>query len=208
MPRITAARASEQRERILDAALTCFAREGFHAATVQDIVAESGLSPGAIYGYFKGKTEIAMAIASERHTMERRRMEFALAAPDIDTSLQRLLDGFVLELRNPAERRWRHLAVQLWAESLSNPRLKREALGGVSQAVDVLSRMIAQAQNRGSWPKHLDPAYAARVMIAILQGISLQRAWDDRVDVERFAAALRMMLDPASNKPGRTTKGA
>ena len=208
MPRITAARASEQRERILDAALTCFAREGFHAATVQDIVAESGLSPGAIYGYFKGKTEIAMAIASERHTMERRRMEFALAAPDIDTSLQRLLDGFVLELRNPAERRWRHLAVQLWAESLSNPRLKREALGGVSQAVDVLSRMIAQAQRRGSWPKHLDPAYAARVMIAILQGISLQRAWDDRVDVERFAAALRMMLDPASNKPGRTTRGA
>ena len=208
MPRITAARASEQRERILDAALTCFAREGFHAATVQDIVAESGLSPGAIYGYFKGKTEIAMAIASERHTMERRRMEFALAAPDIDTSLQRLLDGFVLELRNPAERRWRHLAVQLWAESLSNPRLKREALGGVSQAVDVLSRMIAQAQSRGSWPKHLDPASAARVMIAILQGISLQRAWDDRVDVERFAAALRMMLDPASNKPGRTTRGA
>ena len=208
MPRITAARASEQRERILDAALTCFAREGFHAATVQDIVAESGLSPGAIYGYFKGKTEIAMAIASERHTMERRRMKFALAAPDIDTSLQRLLDGFVLELRNPAERRWRHLAVQLWAESLSNPRLKREALGGVSQAVDVLSRMIAQAQNRGSWPKHLDPAYAARVMIAILQGISLQRAWDDRVDVERFAVALRMMLDPASNKPGRTTRGA
>jgi AcrR family transcriptional regulator len=52
--RITAARASAQRERILDAALTCFAREGFHAATMQDIVAESGLSPGAIYGYFKG----------------------------------------------------------------------------------------------------------------------------------------------------------
>ena len=208
MPRITAARANEQRERILDAALTCFAREGFHAATVQDIVAESGLSPGAIYGYFKGKTEIAMAIASERHAMERRRMEFALASPDIETSLQRLLDGFVLELRNPAERRWRHLAVQLWAESLSNPRLKREALGGVSQAVDVLSRMIAQAQSRGSWPKHLDPASAARVMIAILQGISLQRAWDERVDIERFAVALRMMLDPASDKPGRTTRGA
>ena len=208
MPRITAARANEQRERILDAALTCFAREGFHAATVQNIVVESGLSPGAIYGYFKGKTEIAMAIASERHAMERRRMEFALAAPDIETSLQRLLDGFVLELRNPAERRWRHLAVQLWAESLSNPRLKREALGGVSQAVDVLSRMIAQAQSRGSWPKHLDPASAARVMIAILQGISLQRAWDERVDIERFAVALRMMFDPASDKPGRTTRGA
>ena len=199
MPRISAARANEQRGRILDAALTCFAREGFHAATVQDIVEESGLSPGAIYGYFKGKTEIAMAIASERHAMERRRMEFALAAPDIDTSLRRLVEGFVLELRNPKERRWRHLAVQLWAESLSNPRLKREALAGVSQAVDVLAPMIAQAQRQGRWPRHLDPASAARVMVAVLQGISLQLAWDERVDIERFAVALRIMLDPRSD---------
>jgi len=60
VPRISAARANAQRERILDAALTCFAREGFHAATMQDIVTESGLSPGAIYGYFKGKTEVVM----------------------------------------------------------------------------------------------------------------------------------------------------
>jgi AcrR family transcriptional regulator len=209
MPRISAARANEQRGRILDAALTCFAREGFHAATVQDIVEESGLSPGAIYGYFKGKTEIAMAIASERHAMERRRMEFALAAPDIDTGLQRLVEGFVLELRNPKERRWRHLAVQLWAESLSNPRFTnprftRDALAGVSQAVDVLAPMIAQAQRQGRWPQHLDPPSAARVMVAVLQGISLQLAWDGRVDIERFAVALRIMLDPCSDGSGVT----
>jgi AcrR family transcriptional regulator len=206
MPRISAARANEQRGRILDAALTCFAREGFHAATVQDIVVESGLSPGAIYGYFKGKTEIAMAIASERHAMERQRLESALATPDIDTSLQRLVEGFVLELRDPKERRWRHLAVQLWAESLSNPRLKREALAGVSQAVDVLAPMIARAQRQGRWPRHLDPTSAARVMVAVLQGISLQVAWDGKVDVERFAVALRIMLDPGAGseraKPG------
>ena len=101
MPRISAARANEQRGRILDAALTCFAREGFHAATVQDIVEESGLSPGAIYGYFKGKTEIAMAIAAERHAMERRRMELALAAPDIDTGLRRLVEEFRARIAQP-----------------------------------------------------------------------------------------------------------
>jgi AcrR family transcriptional regulator len=196
MPRISAARAKEQRTRILDAALTCFAREGFHAATVQDIVEESGLSPGAIYGYFKGKTEIAMAIAAERHVMERQRLESALAAPDIDRALQRLLEAFVFELRTPKERRWRHLAVQLWAESLSNPRLKREALAGLSQAVDLLAPMIAQAQREGRWPQHLDPASAARVMVAVLQGISLQVAWDSQIDIERFANALRIMLDP------------
>src|SRR3984957_17602858 len=166
VPRITAARASTQRERILDAALTCFAREGFHAATMQDIVAESGLSPGAIYGYFKGKTDVVMAIASERHAMERRRMEHALTTGDIDTSLARLVEGFVLGLRDPQEKKWRLLAVQLWAESLSNPRLKREALGGVTQAIEVLVPMIGKAQREGRWPAHLDPEPGAGGLIA------------------------------------------
>jgi len=196
VPRITPARASAQRERILDAALTCFAREGFHAATMQGIVAESGLSPGAIYGYFKGKTEVVMAIASERHAMERRRMEHALASANVETSLVRLIEGFVLGLRDPQEKRWRRLAVQLWAESLSNPRLKREALGGVAQAIEVLSPMIGKAQREGRWPAHLDPESAARVMIAILQGISLQLAWDDNIDIANYASALRIMIDP------------
>ena len=196
MPRITAARASAQRERVLDAALTCFAREGFHAATMQDIVAESGLSPGAIYGYFKGKTDVVMAIASERHAMERRRMEHALAASDLDTSLVRLTEGFVLGLRDPQEKKWRRLAVQLWAESLSSPRLKREAVAGVTQAIEVLSPMIGNAQREGRWPAHLDPDSAARVLIAVLQGISLQLAWDDTIDIPRFASTLRIMIDP------------
>jgi AcrR family transcriptional regulator len=196
VPRITAARASAQRERILDAALTCFAREGFHAATMQDIVAESGLSPGAIYGYFKGKTEMVMAITSERHAMERRRMEHALTTGDVDTSLVRLVDGFVLSLRDPQEKKWRRLAVQLWAESLSNPRLKREALDGVTQAIEVLAPMIGKAQREGRWSVHLDPKSAARVLIAILQGISLQLAWDDNIDIANFASALRIIIDP------------
>jgi AcrR family transcriptional regulator len=193
---LTPARATAQRERILDAALTCFAREGFHAATMQDIVAESGLSPGAIYGYFKGKTEMVMAIASERHAMERQRMENALAAPDIDTSVRRLVEDFVLGLRDPTEQRWRRLAVQLWAESLSNPRLKREALNGVTQAIDALSPLVGKAQAEGRWPAHLDPRSAARVMISVLQGISLQLAWDSSIDMASFASALRIMIDP------------
>jgi AcrR family transcriptional regulator len=196
VPRISAARASAQRERILDAALTCFAREGFHAATMQDIVTESGLSPGAIYGYFKGKTEVVMAIAFERHAMERQRMQHALTAGDLDASLVRLVEGFVLGLRDPEEKRWRKLAVQLWAESLSNPRLKREALAGVSQAVEILSPMIRKAQREGRWPRHLDPESAARVMVAVLQGVSLQLAWDDTIDIPSFASALRIMIDP------------
>jgi TetR/AcrR family transcriptional regulator, transcriptional repressor of aconitase len=196
VPKLTPARAKAQRDRILDAALTCFARQGFHAATMQDIVGESGLSPGAIYGYFAGKTDMVTAIASERHQMERRRMEYALAASSLEASLRRLLEEFVLELRDPREKLWRRLAVQLWAESLSNPALRREALLGVEQAIEALSRLIRKAQKEGRWPPHLNPASASRIMISILQGISLQWAWDDKIDIASFATALQIMIVP------------
>jgi hypothetical protein len=137
--------------------------------------------------------------------MERRRMENALAAPDIDTSVRRLVEDFVLGLRDPAEQCWRRLAVQLWAESLSNPRLRREALAGVTQAIDALSPLVGKAQAEGRWPAHLDPRSAARVMISILQGISLQLAWDSSIDMASFASALRIMIDPPATSTRSTT---
>jgi AcrR family transcriptional regulator len=53
-----------RRRQVLDAAVVCFARTGFHRTSMQDIVAESGLSPGAIYRYFTGKEEIVDATRS------------------------------------------------------------------------------------------------------------------------------------------------
>ena len=38
---------------------------------MQDIIAESELSAGAIYNYFKSKDEIIESIASDRHYIER-----------------------------------------------------------------------------------------------------------------------------------------
>jgi TetR/AcrR family transcriptional repressor of uid operon len=40
---------SERHIRILDAAERVFARAGFHAATMQDVAAEAGMSPGNLY---------------------------------------------------------------------------------------------------------------------------------------------------------------
>ncbi|OYX58321.1 MAG: hypothetical protein B7Y93_01850 [Micrococcales bacterium 32-70-13] len=42
---------SERQTRILDAAERVFARAGFHAATMQDVAAEAGMSPGNLYRY-------------------------------------------------------------------------------------------------------------------------------------------------------------
>ena len=63
MPKVTEAHLEARRSQILDAAWTCFARKGYHQATMQDICQESGLSPGAIYRYFESKEAILKAFS-------------------------------------------------------------------------------------------------------------------------------------------------
>jgi len=50
--------------RILLAAATAFAERGFHATTTRDIAAQAGLSPAALYVYFRSKEEVLFQIAT------------------------------------------------------------------------------------------------------------------------------------------------
>ena len=58
MPRITAAHEAEKRQHILAAARRVFVAKGFHEASIDDLVAESGVSVGAIYNYYGGKDQL------------------------------------------------------------------------------------------------------------------------------------------------------
>lgn len=58
----------ERREQILTAAITLFAEKGFHQATMNDIVAVSGLSKGGLYWHFDSKEAIVMAILEQVFT--------------------------------------------------------------------------------------------------------------------------------------------
>jgi len=52
----------ERKKQILEAASNVFARAGFDDARMDDIAAESGLSKGSLYWYFKNKDAIIQAI--------------------------------------------------------------------------------------------------------------------------------------------------
>src|SRR5262245_19988937 len=65
MPKVTEEHVEARRRQILNDAMRCFAREGFHRTTMQDIFREADLSPGAVYSYFKGKDELIGGIIVE-----------------------------------------------------------------------------------------------------------------------------------------------
>jgi AcrR family transcriptional regulator len=49
---------AERRAQIIKAAMTCFMRKGYSNTSMDDIVAESGLSKGSLYWYFKSKDDL------------------------------------------------------------------------------------------------------------------------------------------------------
>ena len=66
MPKISQSRREARRRDILEAALARFAENGFQPTGMADIVRRSGMSYGAVYGYFHSKDDIIEALADDR----------------------------------------------------------------------------------------------------------------------------------------------
>ncbi len=65
MPKVSPEYRRARRDEIAAAALRCLERDGVAGTSIADIVAESGLSAGAIYSHFTNKAEIARYLGRE-----------------------------------------------------------------------------------------------------------------------------------------------
>ncbi|MFC9970403.1 TetR/AcrR family transcriptional regulator [Spirillospora sp. NPDC127200] len=81
-------REAERQAQILSAAAAVFARQGYHGARMDDVVAESGLSKGTLYWYFKSKEELATSLVHQMLDAEQQAL--AVAAEADGPALQRL----------------------------------------------------------------------------------------------------------------------
>jgi len=118
----------DRRSQILDAALVCFAKRGFHQASMHDISAEAGISVGLIYRYFENKEAVISAMA-DRHKEEIGDMlERARQAPTLLESLEILFTAHCCENERRAIHRWPIWCAmsckQLWTVSPNSSRAR------------------------------------------------------------------------------------
>jgi TetR/AcrR family transcriptional regulator, transcriptional repressor of aconitase len=194
IPRVDQKHLEARREQILEAAIECFAHNGFHRTTMQDIMREAGLSVGAPYRYFKSKEQMIEAIAAERRARDREIILEAGAKEDIPKVLRTLIDRFEQALLDPRDRKGRRMAMQLWTEALRNPRILKTVRKGVDEPRRMLAAIVTRARDNDEMPKDIDPDAMARVLIALFQGFALQLAWDPRIDPKPFAKAIERMF--------------
>ena len=124
MPKVTEAHLEARHQQILDAASACFARQGFHQTTMQDICREADLSPGAVYRYFAGKEDIIGAVCQDCQQQNLAVIGAATGQSD-DTFevLDQLADSSFTKLDEPEALEHMYLIIQLWAESLRSPQI-------------------------------------------------------------------------------------
>jgi len=191
---MTAVRRAERRAEILEAAESCFARLGFHRATMRDVIAEAGLSAGCVYKHFQSKHEIIATIAADRHASEMDLLSEAEAAQDPVAALRLISRHFIEQLATRAGMKSRAVGVQTWAEALHDDEVLRHVRKGVEQPLAKIAALMARAQKEERIVTSVDPVALARISIALFHGFVLQKLWDPKVPLESYLAALDTLL--------------
>lgn len=195
MAKVTEAHRDARRRRILDAAAALFARSGLHQTSMADIVRESGISFGGIYGYFASKDDIIAATADERHRKEAELYARALALSDPVEALHQLVASYGRLLADPAERLQRRVGIHLWAEALCADSVHTLVTRGAEAARATVETLLRRAGAENRLVDGVDPAAAARSLVALFQGYVLQLSWSEESDTESYTRTVRLLLD-------------
>ncbi|MFD1825805.1 MULTISPECIES: TetR/AcrR family transcriptional regulator [Mumia] len=130
MPKVSEEHKRARREEIARAALRCFGEKGYAATSMADIIRESGLSAGAIYGYYTNKSELVReamrSVVVGRFTeLERAREGKATLRPS--ELVVEFLQGVTEAVVRPG------LIVQVWANAQLDPALEETVQGAVGE---------------------------------------------------------------------------
>jgi AcrR family transcriptional regulator len=200
MPKVTEAHSAARRQQIIDAAYRCFARKGFHQATMRDIYAEANLSPGAVYHYFDSKDAIIQASFEFDYQRSLALFDAARVSDDPLKALHELLDFFFRGLEGASALGAGRVNVQSWGEALVNPPLLSTIRRVLDGYLDALSQIIRSAQESGQIDQALDPRSVGRMVLSLYYGLELQKALDTTVEVDTYAAAIKSLLLSASQR--------
>lgn len=183
--------AERRRRQIMDAAIACFRRRGFHQATMAEICAEASISAGALYRYFSSKADIIGAIAEDKRG-------------ENDEAFMRTAeqDGFIPAVCLAARGFFEKFAdgdgaliADILAEAIRDDAVSESLRGADCASVQVFIEAIKAAQARGEIDATLDPEIATNTLFGAMEGIGLRRAFCRETDAEEAVSQFRALAE-------------
>ncbi len=204
MPKVSAEHRTARREQIVMAGWQCVAREGFHKTTMADVIRESGLSAGAVYGYFRSKDEIIAAIADRAVGTVDELFDAMMARPTPPTPSEaiRILTSQVVVLAELPAGDVTRVALQVWAEALRNKEIHATAAEKYTRVRGKFAELVLVMQGAGHVDPDADPELVAQVLFGLLPGFLVQRLILGDVTPDSYADGLDALLAPGAREQG------
>ena len=170
-----------------------------------DLVRETGLEKGGIYGHFAGKEELALAAFDHAAGLMRERLRQALQGEE--GALGRLLaivDEFGRLVEDPpVEGGCAMLNTAVEADD-AHPALKERAAGAATDWLRLVGGVVKEGVRGGELDPGADPRATASVLVGTLEGaLMLSRLLDDPSHMRRAVEHVRDHVRSLARAPGK-----
>jgi AcrR family transcriptional regulator len=156
---------------IIEAAIVCFAKRGFHQTSMHDISAEAGISVGLIYRYFANKEAVIAAMADRHKKHIQELLERAGQAPTLLESLEILFTAHCCEDSPKVQSAF---VVDLYSEAARNPPVADMIRDVLETAIDGLTNLIARSPEVERTAHGLAPNEVAELIYAVARGMLMR----------------------------------
>ncbi|WP_282781053.1 MULTISPECIES: TetR/AcrR family transcriptional regulator [unclassified Nocardia] len=185
----------DTRQRVVDAAIRCFAQHGYGPATNSVIAGIAGVTAGAVYYHFGTKSQLFETVCAEVYG---RIQDRAAAAIDGALSVRELLQALLA-----VSMRINHEHPELAGFVATAPIDARrhaelsEAFAAVSKGmVEGVAEAVTRGQAAGRIPADLDPVQIARLILAVVDGFAHAAAASDPIEMDILDSLFeRLLLD-------------
>lgn len=186
------------KEKIINSARACFARQGFAGTSIKDIQEASGFSRGNLYHHFKTKEEIVQIIIEQNLGIFLSRIKTILDS--LENSGLRLSD-VIEELASFAEEitkgPGKGMAFHVWSLAMVDVDVRKTMVEFFEQIRLALEEKIKILIKQGEIPKNQNPQTLSVALFGIvIPGFTLQSVYMDEKSIHaaEYADALKALF--------------
>jgi TetR/AcrR family transcriptional regulator, repressor for uid operon len=172
-PKVSTQYKIDVKEKIVDAALATFSKNGYDRTRMDDIAEAANVSKGTLYLYFKNKEELFFAI-SERNIRELKEQLSTLLtkSEDLIASAENFYENF---RSNTSGTNMEKVFFEIIAESSRNLKLRRMLYEQRIKMLDVVTTYLDLQQEKGLIRKNSNTKTIASGLISLYNGLSLSK---------------------------------
>jgi AcrR family transcriptional regulator len=156
----------DKRRAILDAAITVFARQGFHSARVSDVAAQAGVAYGLVYHYFDSKEQMLNELFSERWALLLEASQEVQRSESTPREKLAGVAGFIIESYRHEPELMKVIIVEVTRAANS---FGRTHLAEIRRAYELVAEIVANAQRTGEFRDDVDPNFSAMVFYGAIE---------------------------------------